>query len=98
MGFQKILQKNIQIGVLEFKIFFLGSIYACLYVSLFQMLSALVLQLVQSVAKIPIAVEQDQRQTVIDGKVETHNVDELTILSSLDMSYQVGYFFLQYIQ
>lgn len=59
-----------------------------------QMLSALVLQLVQSVAKVPSPVQSDQRQFVIDGKTDTENVDELSILSSLDMSYQISKMFL----
>jgi len=58
------------------------------------MLSALVLQLVQSVAKIPAPVEHDQRQAVIDGKTDVKNVEELPILSSLDISYQISKMFL----
>ena len=52
-------------------------------------------KLVQSVAKLPAPTEKDHRQMVIDGQTESkENVDELPILSSLDMSYQISKMFL----
>ena len=62
------------------------------------MISALVLQLVQSVAKIPPPVNTDIRQSALDGgaheQLSAENVDENQILSSLDLTDQIQKLFL----
>ena len=62
------------------------------------MISALVLQLVQSVAKIPPPVNTDIRQSALDGgaheQSSAENVDENQILSSLDLTDQIQKLFL----
>ena len=65
-------------------------------VTCIQMISALVLQLVQSVAKIPPPVNTDIRQSAFDGgaQEQSENVDENQILSSLDLTDQIQKLFL----
>lgn len=69
-------------------------------VTCIQMISALVLQLVQSVAKIPPPVNTDIRQSAFDGgaiaqeQLSAENVDENQILSSLDLTDQIQKLFL----
>ena len=67
-------------------------------VTCIQMISALVLQLVQSVAKIPPPVNTDIRQSALDGgaheQLSAENVDENQILSSLDLTDQIQKLFL----
>jgi len=59
-----------------------------------QMLSALVLQLVQSVAKIPSPIESDHRQSMLEDESKNEDIDELPILSSLELATQISSMFL----
>ena len=58
------------------------------------MISALVLQLVQSVAKIPPPVNTDLRQAALQQDQTPESVDENQILSSLEFSHQISKLFL----
>lgn len=59
-----------------------------------QMISALVLQLVQSVAKIPPPINTDLRRSALGESGPDESVDENQILTTLDLSLQISTLFL----